>query len=238
MSEARSIAVVTGGAKRLGRHLCSVLGTRGYGIVVLYRSSHGEAAEVVKALEVAGISARALQADVGVRAQVERAFADIGRVEGRVDLLVNNVGNYNPQHLTDLTPEEWESCLAANLSGAFYASYHALRLMPDGGQILNIGTSGLGCRADESAVDYFVSKSGLLTLTRSMAKAYAGRGIRTNMISPGHLVSSIDLPPDLAAAIPLGRAGRLEDVSQAVEFLLDADYVTGINLEVAGGFRL
>ena len=88
--------------------------------------------------------------------------------------------------------------------------------------------------------DYFVSKIGLLALTRSLAAAYAERNIRVNMVSPGQLDNSVDLPPpdEIGRTVPLGRAGALDEVAQAVAYLLDAAYVTGANIDVAGGYRL
>jgi 3-oxoacyl-[acyl-carrier protein] reductase len=231
------VAVVTGGAKRLGRHLAGMLSMRGYCVVILYRTSADEAREVVKA----GAAARALQADIGVHADVERAFKDVASTEGRVDLLINNVGNYNPQDVTLLEPADWDATIAANLSGAYYCCFHALKLMPEGGQIINIGMAGLeGIRANRRGTDYYVSKTGLLVLTRALATGYASRKIRVNMVSPGQLENSIDLPsPDkLGTIVPLGRAGTLDDISAAVEYLLDATYVTGQNIDVAGGYRL
>ena len=238
---AAPVAVVTGGARRLGRHLCETLATRGYDVVILYRSSADAAQALVQDITATGRRARARAVDVGVEAQVADAFAEIARVEGRVDLLLNNVGNYNPQDVTKLTPAVWDATLAANLSGAYYCSFHALALMPDGGNIINIGMAGLeGTRANVRGTDYYVSKTGLLSLTRSLAAGYAGRQIRVNMVSPGQLDNSVDLPsPDeIGQTVPLGRAGELHDVAQAVEYLLDARYVTGVNLDVAGGYRL
>ena len=241
MSETQRVAVVTGGARRLGRHLCEVLARRGYAVVVLYRGSHEDAATLVDALTAQGGQARALPLDVSVEPQVKAVFENIAAHEGHVDLLVNNVGNYNPQHVTKLDPSVWDATLASNLSGAYYCCYHALQLLRDEGNIINIGMAGLeGIRANEHGADYYVSKTGLLVLTRSLAAAYAGRHIRVNMVSPGQLDNSIDLPgPDeIGQWVPLGRAGALADVSQAVEFLLDASYVTGANIDVAGGYRL
>ena len=169
------------------------------------------------------------------------AFEEIGRVEGRVDLLVNNVGNYNPQDVTRLDPDVWDATLASNLSGAYYCCYHALARMPDGGNIINIGMAGLeGIRANTRGADYYVSKTGLLVLTRALAAGYAARQIRVNMVSPGQLENSVDLPPpeEMTRWVPLGRSGTLEDIAQAVEYLLDAAYVTGQNIDVAGGYRL
>jgi len=235
------VAVVTGGARRVGRQLCTTLAARGYDLVILYRDSEVEARSLEQELHTSGQRGRALAVDVSVESQVAGVFEDIAGVEGRVDLLVNNVGNYNPQHITRLDPAVWDATLAANLSGAFYCCYHALRLMTEGGNIINIGMAGLeGIRANVHGTDYYVSKTGLLVLTRALAAAHAERQIRVNMVSPGQLENSIDLPPPAAigARVPLGRAGRLHDVAQAVEYLLDAAYVTGVNLDVSGGYRL
>ena len=237
----RPVAVVTGGARRLGRQLCATLSGRGFDVVILYRDSEADARSLEQEIAMAGGRARSLSVDVAVAQQVADVFEGIAAVEGHVDLLVNNVGNYNPQHLTKLNPAVWDATLAANLSGAYYCCYHALKLMPRGGSIINIGMAGLeGIRANVHGTDYFVSKTGLLVLTRSLAGAYGEQNIRVNMVSPGQLDNSIELPPPskIGTWVPLGRSGGLDDVSQAVEYLLDATYVTGVNIDVAGGYRL
>ena len=239
--DTRRVAVVTGGARRLGRHLCHMLASRGYDIVIVYRSSDTDARALQDAIVADGHRARAMKVDISQKRQVAEAFADIERTEGRVDLLINNVGNYNPQDVTKLDPDVWDETIAANLSGAYYCCYHALRLMPDEGQIINIGMAGLeGIRANTRGTDYFVSKTGLLVLTRALAKGYAKRHIRVNMVSPGQLDNSVDLPPpeEIGRWVPLDRAGSLDDIAQAVSYLLDASYVTGVNIDVAGGYRL
>ncbi|MES1256497.1 MAG: SDR family oxidoreductase [Acidobacteriota bacterium] len=238
---ARPVAVVTGGARRLGRHLCSVLALRGYDVVILYRDSEADARSLEAAIVAGGGRARSLAVDVAVEAQVAAVFRDIAAREGRVDVLVNNVGNYNPQRVTRLDPAVWDATIATNLSGAYYCCFHALALMPDGGHIVNIGMAGLeGIRANVNGTDYYVSKTGLLVLTRALAAGYADRRIRVNMVSPGQLENSVDLPsPDqMGRTVPLGRAGTLQDVAQAMEYLLDATYVTGENINVSGGYRL
>jgi NAD(P)-dependent dehydrogenase (short-subunit alcohol dehydrogenase family) len=195
MTAAGPVAVVSGGARRLGRHLCEVLAARGYRIVIIYRTSVDEARYLVALIESAGGAARALQADIGVHRDVESAFQDVAATEGRVDLLINNVGNYNPQDITLLEPAAWDATIAANLSGAYYCCYHAIALMPEGGHIISIGMAGLeGIRANRRGADYYVSKTGLLVLTRALATGYAKRRIRVNMVSPGQLDNSIDLP--------------------------------------------
>ena len=241
LEHAGQVAVVTGGARRLGRHLCAMLARRGYAVVVLYRDADADATSLVEEIRAHGGTARARSLDVAVEAQVRVVFEDIAAREGHVDLLVNNVGNYNPQHITKLDPSVWDATLASNLSGAYYCCFHALAMMREGGNVINIGMAGLeGIRANEYGADYYVSKTGLLVLTRSLAAAYAARRIRVNMVSPGQLENSIDLPPpeEIGRSVPLGRAGTLEDIAHAVEFLLDASYVTGANIDVAGGYRL
>jgi 3-oxoacyl-[acyl-carrier protein] reductase len=235
------VAVVTGGPRRLGRHLCKMLAARGYGVVILYRESEVDARSLEAEIAAQGGRARTHAVDVGVHDQVASVFKDIAAYEGRVDLLVNNVGNYNPQHLSKLDPSVWDATIATNLSGAYYCCYHAIPLMSGGGNIINIGMAGIeAIRANVNGTDYYVSKTGLLVLTRALAAAYAKQGIRVNMVSPGQLDNSIDLPPPerIERVIPLGRPGTLADISQAVEYLLEASYVTGVNIDVAGGYRL
>ena len=235
------VAVVTGGARRLGRHLCTALAARGYDVVILYRESEADARSLERQIADTGRRARALVVDVSVNTQVATVFADIAAHEGRVDLLVNNVGNYNPQPVTRLDPSVWDATLATNLSGAYYCCFHALALMGSGGSIVNIGMAGLeGIRANVHGADYYVSKTGLLVLTRALAAAYAEKNIRVNMVSPGQLDNSVDLPSpeEIGRWVPLGRPGTLHDIAQAVGYLLEASYVTGVNIDVAGGYRL
>ena len=239
--EGRAVAVVTGGARRLGRHLSLALAARGYDIVCLYRSSEQDARALERDVAASGGRARAVKVDVAARDEVAAAFEGIREREGRVDLLLNNVGNYNPQDVTLLDPAVWDATIGANLSGAYYCCYHALPLMPEGGSIVSIGMAGLeGIRANRRGADYYVSKTGLLVLTRALAAGYADRKIRVNMISPGQLDNSIDLPApeEIGQFVPLGRSGTLEDIGQALHYLLDAGYVTGVNIDVAGGYRL
>ena len=241
LPDAHRVAVITGGARRLGRHLCLALASRGYDIVIVYRSSDDDVRTLLQEIVAAGHKARALKVDISQKHEVAEAFADIARHDGRVDLLINNVGNYNPQDVTLLDPDVWDATISSNLSGAYYCCYHALRMMLTGGNIISIGMAGLeGIRANTRGADYFVSKTGLLVLTRALAKGYAAKGIRVNMVSPGQLDNSVDLPPpeEIGRWVPLGRSGSLDDIAQAVLYLIDATYVTGVNIDVAGGYRL
>lgn len=237
-SSSERLALVTGGARRLGRHLVEVLAGRGFHVVINSRHSDAEAQAVAVEIVERGGRASVLMADVSNAKAVGDMFAALDALPGQLEVVVNNVGNYNPQSLRALTPAQWDSTLATNLSGAFYCCQEALKRLRRGGQIINIGMAGLEVGVDTHGLDYFVSKEGLLRVTRALAKAYGSDGVRVNMISPGQLANSIDLPQDIADQIPLGRPGTLEDISQAMVYLLDAAYVTGVNIEVAGGYRL
>jgi NAD(P)-dependent dehydrogenase (short-subunit alcohol dehydrogenase family) len=233
------IALVTGGSHRLGRHLALSLSRRGYGIVINYRRSQKAAEQLADEIARSGRYARAVRADISDKVDVASMFASIEENEGRLDLLINNVGNYEPEHLRHVTPEDWDDCIQANLNGTFYCCYHARPLLElTRGQIITIGYAGVDALVSNPwATAYQVSKTGLLVLTKSLAEALAPR-VRANMVSPGQLENSVDLPQDLPAAIPMARAATLDDIAQAVDYLLDADYVTGVNIDVAGGYRL
>jgi NAD(P)-dependent dehydrogenase (short-subunit alcohol dehydrogenase family) len=234
------LALVTGGAKRLGRHLCLTLSRLGFGVIVNYKSSEREANELVREIVSGRRYARAVRADVADRVDVAAMFATIQQTEGRLDVLVNNVGIYEPEAVKHVTPEDWEECIAANLNGAFFCCYHARPMLEESGAglIVNIGYAGVDLLPGNPwATPYQVSKTGLLVLTRSLAQGLAPK-VRVNMISPGQLENSVDLPADVASVVPMGRAGTLEDVAGAMKYLLEAGYVSGANLDVAGGYRL
>jgi 3-oxoacyl-[acyl-carrier protein] reductase len=224
------VAVVTGGSRRLGAHLARGLAADGFSVVVTWLHSRSEAEALA-----AQIGGRAVRADVSDRADVAALFSSVAEREGRIDVLVNNVGVYEPKPIADVTPDDWDRHLRPNLDGAFYCC-HAARPLMDVGLIANLGYAGVDAlTANPDATPYQVSKSALLVLTKSLAAGWAP--IRANMISPGQLANSVDLPDDLRC-IPAGRAGTLDDVLEALRFLIDADYVTGVNIDVAGGYRL
>jgi len=239
MSQQRPVALVTGGARRLGAQLCLKLAEAGWDLVVNYRTSEDAALALVGRLRQLGAQARAVRADISESTDVSAMFDSLRASEGRLDLLINNVGNYEPKPLAELSIEDWDSCIAANLSGAFYCCREATPLLKSsGGQIINLGYAGVDALVgNPDATAYQVSKSGLLVLTKSLATALAPE-VRANMLSPGQLENSIDLPQDLEATLPTGRAGRLDEVADALLWLVAADYVTGVNIDVAGGYRL
>ena len=234
-------ALVTGSSQRLGRHLALSLARAGSQVVVHYRYSRSEALTLVEEIQDLGSSAWAVHADLEVPGEAERLVESAASAAGALDILVNNVGNYTPGSLRDSTPDEWRSTLETNLIAPHALIRSFVEQCPSsGGHVVNLGYAGVDVlRSNPQATAYQISKTGMLILTKSWAEVLGKRGIRVNMISPGHLDNSIDLPADLSSAIPLGRAGRAEDVEDALHWLLDFDgYVTGVNVDVAGGYRL
>jgi len=234
----RPLALVTGGAKGLGRHLCLRLAEAGYDVMVNYLSSEAAAQSLVAELS-ARSAAWCHRADVGRAAEVEGLFAAADATGRRLALVINNVGIYDPVPLRRIDGAAWERTIAVNLNGAFHVCRAALARMGRGGQIVSIGVAGNQLsRAEGFATDYYVSKAALLQLTRSLAAEYAPDGVRLHMVSPGQLVNSIGEVGGASGHVPLGRDGKFEDVWKAISYLVEADYVTGANIEVSGGYRL
>jgi NAD(P)-dependent dehydrogenase (short-subunit alcohol dehydrogenase family) len=131
--------------------------------------------------------------------------------------------------------------MRTNLDGTFHCSQLAIPLMNHGGSIVNLGYVGISSMAGTTrTAAYSVTKAGILMLTRSLALELAPKGIRVNMVSPGQLDNSVDLPEDYARRIPLGRPGTSQEIAELVAFLASeqAAYITGQNIDVAGGLML
>ncbi len=235
------VALVTGSAKRTGRAMVERLAAAGYRVWVHYRGSAKAAVDVAAGIKACGGDARVVQGDVS-RADEARAVIDrIAEAHGRLDVLVNNVGIYRTGPLDGFAREDFHETLTANLLGPFDLIQRALPLMRAGSSIVNLGVGGLEFNgAAGKAAVYNCSKAGLLILTRSFAEELGPRGIRVNMISPGHIDNSVDLPEDCASDIPLGRPATTGDICNALLWLVgpQAAYITGQNLQLDGGMML
>ena len=236
------VALVTGSARRLGREMALRLAGEGYFTFIHYRSSRREAESALRTLMKSGGRGALIQGDLSLPADIKRLIAETRKAAGRLDVLINNVGIYKPGPLLKYSPEDFEAALRLNLSSCFRLIQAALPLFPaSGGSIINIGYAGVeNLTATTHNTAYLISKSGLLILTKSLAQALGPRGIRVNMVSPGILSNSVELPEDTKNWVPLGRLGTVTDVANAVAFLAGgkADYITGANLDVSGGYHL
>jgi pteridine reductase len=232
------VAVVTGGAHRVGKAIALGLASAGVHLVIHYHASP-EAAATLSEVEARGVRAVGVSADLADPAGATAVFEAAEREYGGVDILINSAASFQSGNVMTLSPEAWQDTLNVNLSGPFYCAQLAARSMlaRGGGAIVNIADlSGLQPWAKYPA--HSVSKAGLLMLTKVLAKALAP-AIRVNAIAAG----SVMKPPNWDEArwqassqrTLLKRPGSGYDVARAALFLLQEDYVTGATLLVDGG---
>lgn len=239
----RRAAIVTGSATGIGRSVAWGLADRGYDVVVNYSRSEAEAGETAEGVRARGASALLVRADVAddaaVRAMVDRAVSEFGGL----DLLVNNAGTtrFVPHaDLDGLTDAVWDEILAVNLKGTFHACRAAMpHLKARRGAIVNVA-SVAGVAGSGSSIAYAASKGAVITMTKSLAKAFAPE-VRVNAVAPGPvrtrwLADHQDMIEQAMAATPLKRPADPEDISAVVLFLADqTGLMTGQILVVDGG---
>ncbi len=235
------VALVTGAAKRIGRSIALELASRGADVVVNFRGSRAEAEQVVKEIEKVGRRARAIQANVSVRAEVKQLIAETEATFGRLDILVNNAGMFQNVPFEQITDAQWNGILATNLTSQFLCAQTAAPLLRKSGRgrIVNLASLG-GLLAWPGHTHYCVSKSGVIMLTRCMARALAPE-ITVNAVAPGTITfegDAAELEADFIRRAPLKRTGKGSDIAEAVAFLVESDFITGQVLVVDGGRSL
>jgi 2-hydroxycyclohexanecarboxyl-CoA dehydrogenase len=241
------VAVVTGGASGMGEATCHELGRRGYQVAVLDINDQA-AQRVSDDLRGEGATALGIGVDVTDRAAVDDAFAKVRSQLGPVAALVTSAGVFGYSAFAEITPQEWARIIDVNLTGTFHCCQAALPDMVDAGwgRIVMISSSSAQ-RGSPFAAHYAASKGAVITLTKSLAREYAGHGITVNNIPPSGIETPMQhqsqaagyLPPNeqIAADIPLGRLGSGADIAAAVGFLCsqEAGFITGQVLGVNGG---
>ena len=243
MPEARAdrpAALVTGSARGIGRALVLALAEDGYDVAVHYRTSAERAADVAREAAAHGVRTVALRADVTVEREARALVESAHRELGRLDVLVNNVGNYHHGPLDELDAGTWHAMFDSNLHATFYTCQSAVPILrrQGGGRIVNIGYAGAELvKARPGIVAYAAAKTGVILYSKALARSEAAAGITVNVVSPGVMENSVTQP---TTEIPMGRAGRLDELVAALRYLLSpgAAYVTGTTLEVAGGWNL
>jgi len=231
------VALVTGSAAGLGRGIALALADCGADVAVHYHSSEDEAATTAADAEAFGATATTVQGDVTDPESVDAMFETVEAELGSVDVLVNNVGDFDPRHWEEIGLADWNRVLSTNLTGTMLCSRRALPSMRTGGwgRIVNVGYAGSE-KALTGATNfpYFVAKTGVLMFTRMLANDTQYDGITVNAVSP-YVLDTSDAFPESA---PRGRWGTVEDVANAVLFFCDgdSDYVSGENVEIDGGW--
>ncbi len=233
--------LITGGAKRLGAILCTTLAKQGHSIVVHYNNSREEALQVVGKCRALGVAAECIQGDLSSTEATANFIKRYLKKFPKTTTLINNVGNYLIKPASTTTSEEWLSLFQTNLHAPTSIIQALLpSLKKHQGRIVNIGTAGvqwLSARTYTPA--YYITKTSLWMLTKSLATELGPFGVTINMVSPGILNNTVDPPKDMTL-IPMRRMGTPEEVARVVAFLLEegSGYITGQNIDVAGGIRL
>jgi NAD(P)-dependent dehydrogenase (short-subunit alcohol dehydrogenase family) len=239
---AGKVALITGGARRLGRASALALAEAGADIAITYVRSVREARETATDIKKLGVRALALRCDVTDEKSVRTALREVRRTFGGLDVLVNNAGNYETVAFESLTLKQWDAIFATNVRGPFLVSKMALpHLRKREGRIINLGSLG-GLRPWANHAHYCSSKAALHMLTKVMAKALAP-DIAVNCVAPGMI--DLDEKSDaafmrrMATQTPIGRNGQGNDVAAAVLFFANApQFITGQILYVDGGLGL
>ncbi|MEI7606008.1 MAG: 3-oxoacyl-ACP reductase FabG [Rhodospirillaceae bacterium] len=239
------VALVTGGARGIGRGIAKALAAEGLAVAVGYNTGEERARAVVAEIIAAGGRALPVAVRIEDRASVQTAFAPVRAGLGPVLVLVNNAAIAQEKPFETITDEDWARMMAVNLQGPFICVQEALpdMLAAGWGRIVNITSVG-GQWGGFNQVHYAAAKAGLINFTRSLAKVYGGRGITANAVSPGLVstdMSAVELTTEAGrqkvAQIPAGRTGTVGEVAAAVSFLVSerASYVLGQTLNVNGG---
>jgi len=234
-------ALVTGGARRIGREIALALAGAGADLTITFRDSRAEAAQTVADLESLGRRALAVECDVRSEGSVRAAIAASVAFHGRLDVLVNNAAVFESAPLDELSLDQWNAVFETNTRGPFLMAREALdALRAVQGRIVNIGSLG-GLQAWAGHGHYCASKAALHMLTQAMAKGFAPQ-VSVNCVAPGWIEmdeQGSERAVHFASRTPMGRNGSAADVAQAVLFFASGPhFVTGQTLVVDGGLGL
>lgn len=247
MPLAHRVVLITGAGRGLGKGIALSLAAERMRIALCYRGNRTAAETAARQIQTRGAQALVLQADVTDPAQVQKLVAGCVKHFGRIDALVNNVGEFGWRPVSESTAEEWERIIASNLMSVFYMSKEVLPVMRQQrwGRIVNLGAVGAERAFGQAKISaYAAAKAGMVAFTRSLAIEEARHGITVNVINPS-TVDDQELTREEADRIhdtrfPIGRPPTAEDVAAAVKFFIsdEAAYTTGQVLTVSGGWMI
>ena len=238
-----STAIVTGGARGIGRSIVKEIAKKGIKVVINYNTSKEQAEKLQIELENEGYKVEIYKADVSKREEVQELIKYTKNKFGNIDILVNNAGIDQFKLFTEITDEDWKNIIQTNLTGTFYMTQETVKNMIKNkkGCIINIssiwGITGASCE-----VAYSVSKAGIDGLTKSLAKELGPSNIRVNSIAPGAILTDMnknltqDEIKELNNQIPMGRFGTPEEIAKCVNWLIEDTYTTGQIISPNGGW--
>lgn len=237
-------ALVTGASRGIGKAIALELAKQGANVAVNYAGSKAKAQAVVEEIELLGVKAFKVQADVANEANVKDMVKEVISQFGAIDILVNNAGITRDNLLMRMKEEEFDQVINTNLKGVFTCTKAVTRSMMKqrSGKIVNV-SSIVGVSGNPGQANYVAAKAGVIGLTKSTAKELASRNIFVNAVAPGFIATDMtdelteDQRAGMLAMIPLGKLGQAEDVAKVVRFLAsdDSNYMTGQTLHIDGG---
>jgi 3-oxoacyl-[acyl-carrier protein] reductase len=238
------IALITGGSRGIGAAIAKRLAADGASVAITYAKDVRAASAVVKAIELGGGKAIAIQADAANVDAVKDAVATAVATFGRLDVLVNNAGTAIPKPFEETTLEEMDRVIDINLRGVLVTTQAALKHMKDGGRVIMIG-SAVGERAvAPGLVPYAATKGAVKMFTQALSREVGSRGITVNNVQPGPIDTDLnpasgDWAVPQKAATALDRYGLAEEIAAMVSFVAgpESSYITGANLTVDGGMN-
>jgi len=240
----KKVALVTGGSRGIGAAIAKRLAAEGANVAITYAKDGGAASAVVKAIELGGGKAIAIQADAASVEAVNDAVEKVVATFGRLDVLVNNAGTAIPKPFAETTMQEMDRVIDINIRGIFATTQAALKHMKDGGRIIMVG-SAVGERAvAPGLVPYAATKGAVKMFTQALSREVGNRGITVNNVQPGPIDTDLnpasgDWAVPQKAATALDRYGRVEEIAAMVAFVAgpESSYITGANLTVDGGMN-
>ena len=236
-------AFVTGGSRGIGSAIALALG-KTFHVVVGFANSEDKANGVVKEIVAAGGSASTVQIDISDAESVDNAFTRIEKEYNSVDVLINNAGVTKDNIMPRMKEDEWLEVIQTNLTGSFYTSQRAIKLMMKNkwGRIVFI-SSVVGLSGNQGQANYAASKAGLIGLAKSISKEMGSRNITSNVVAPGYIETDMTSFLDdqnkenIIEQLSIKRIGKPEDISNIVSFLCndESEYITGQVIPVDGG---
>jgi 3-oxoacyl-[acyl-carrier protein] reductase len=241
-----NIALVTGGAKGIGRGIALDLAAREWKIAFCYRSSEAAAKETAEAIVKRGGQALSIRCDVSDPMAAKQLVARVEDEWGQIDALINGAGPYHRVNLLEESVEGWREMFDVNLHPIFYLARATAPGMKARrtGRIINFSMANADQMiAQPEVTAHYIAKTGVLILTRTLAKLLAPHGITVNAVSPGFIDSGSAPAGELAAMakrIPAGYIGTVDDTVAAVRYLLspEARYVNGANIQISGAWGI
>jgi 3-oxoacyl-[acyl-carrier protein] reductase len=247
MSLRNRVALVTGGSRGIGRGIAVGLAQSGARVAIAYRSNKPAAQQTLRQLQAIGVECVAVETDISDPTRAEQLVKTVVDRFGRLDIVVNNVGDFRWGTVAESTLEEWQGIFSSNLLTALYVTRAVLPHMRKGrwGRIINLGAVGAERAFGQAKISaYAASKAAVVALSRSLALEEAKNGITVNVVNPSSIdeneLTLTEARSLRDARFPIGRPPTVEDVAATVSFFAseEAEYVTGQVMNVSGGWML